>query len=594
MKYRKLVEELQSDIWPEGLPENISGPALKNITAGLVHIQRYVPCFQTKNISRYPQCSTYFQAGKTVVDAPKGRISKVYTIQAGDEDYPALFRQTTKADVDCHSLSYLKTVFPPENSGFEALPLGFKYPESTSDYKAVVSGAVSTQGVSKHYRAVTGRWALDKGKLWVSPWLNSNEVLVAEWEGLQQSYGDEDIVPDDADFIRALKLYVHKEYCRDFDNDYEKYRFLSLEFNDAVGDLIYECSKQNELKQYVNCQESFDILAARRNAKASEETVEAAAEATSLVFAQIGDYGASAGAGDYDGTNAGAVATLVKGWSPSFIVTTGDNSYDTDGSDSDAGENYYDVNIGQHYSDYIFPFGTSQSATYTSTAKENKFFPAVGNHDYQGDPATSLSNYLSYFTLPGNERFYDFKKGGIHFFCVNSGINTAGTAVEPEVLAGSQNTSPHRGDTSAQADWLASGLNDSDCHWKVVYFHHPPHSSDENASSNSGTPEMRWPFKDWGADIVLSGHAHSYERLKGSGDFPYIVNGAGGAPLRDWHSSSLASGITSVKKYNALHGALKGTMSDDTLKFEFISKDGTVQDTLTLTKAANAASATYS
>ena len=105
---------------------------------------------------------------------------------------------------------------------------------------------------------------------------------------------------------------------------------------------------------------------------------------------------------------------------------------------------------------------------------------------------------------------------------------------------------------------------------------------------------MRWPFKDWGADIVLSGHAHSYERLKGSGDFPYIVNGAGGAPLRDWHSSSLASGVTSVKKYNTLHGALKGTMSDDTLKFEFISKDGTVQDTLTLTKAANAASATYS
>ena len=115
MKYRKLVEELKADIWPEGLPENVSGPALKNVTSGLVHIQRYVPCFQTKNISRYPQCSTYFQAGKTVIDAPKGRIGKVYTIQSGDEDYPALFKQTTKTDVDCHSLGYLKTVFSPEN-----------------------------------------------------------------------------------------------------------------------------------------------------------------------------------------------------------------------------------------------------------------------------------------------------------------------------------------------------------------------------------------------------------------------------------------------------------------------------------------------
>ena len=591
MKYRKLVEELQADIWPEGLPENISGPALKNITSGLVHIQRYVPCFQTKNISRYPQCSTYFQAGKTVIDAPKGRIGKVYTIQSGDEDYPALFKQTTKTDVDCHSLGYLRTVFPPDNKGYEALPLGFKYPESSSDYKATVSGATSTQGTSKHYRAVTGRWALDKGKLWVSPWLNSNEILVVEWEGFQQSYGDDDIVPDDADFIRALKLYVHKEYTRDFDNDYEKYRFLTLEFNDAIGDLIYECTKQNELKLYPHCQEAFDILAARRNAKASEETTAEADAATELVFAQIGDFGASAGTGDYDGTNAGSVATLVKSWSPSFIITTGDNSYDTDGSDPESGEDYYDVNVGQHYSDYIFPFGESQSSTYTSSATENKFFPSIGNHDYVA--GENLSAYLSYFTLPGNERFYDFKKGGIHFFCINSGINTAGVAKEPEVLAGS--STQHRAEESAQGDWLASRLADSDSHWKIVYFHHPPHSSDVNYSGGAnGNTEMRWPFKDWGADIVLSGHAHSYERLKDSSDFPYIVNGAGGAPLRGYHSSALATGITSVKKYNTLHGALKGTMSGETLKFEFISKDGTVQDTLTLTKAANAASATYS
>ena len=235
---------------------------------------------------------------------------------------------------------------------------------------------------------------------------------------MQQSYGDDDIVPDDADFLRALKLYVHKEYTRDFDNDYEKYRFLTLEFNDAIGDLIYECTKQNELKLYPHCQEAFDILAARRNAKSSEETTAEADAATELVFAQIGDFGASAGTGGYDGTNAGSVATLVKGWSPSFIITTGDNSYDTDGSDPESGEDYYDVNVGQHYSDYIFPFGESQSSTYTSSATENKFFPSIGNHDYVA--GENLSAYLSYFTLPGNERFYDFKKGGIHFFSIVS------------------------------------------------------------------------------------------------------------------------------------------------------------------------------
>ena len=39
---------------------------------------------------------------------------------------------------------------------------------------------------------------------------------------------------------------------------------------------------------------------------------------------------------------------------------------------------------------------------------------------------------------------------------------------------------------------------------------------------------MQWPFKDWGADAVLTGHDHIYERLLVNG-IPYFVNGIGGA-----------------------------------------------------------------
>jgi len=44
---------------------------------------------------------------------------------------------------------------------------------------------------------------------------------------------------------------------------------------------------------------------------------------------------------------------------------------------------------------------------------------------------------------------------------------------------------------------------------------------------------MRWPFQEWGASVVLTGHEHVYERLGvgtsgGPGTFPYIINGLGG------------------------------------------------------------------
>ena len=42
---------------------------------------------------------------------------------------------------------------------------------------------------------------------------------------------------------------------------------------------------------------------------------------------------------------------------------------------------------------------------------------------------------------------------------------------------------------------------------------------------------MQWPFAAWGADAVLSGHAHAYERIERDG-IVYFVNGLGGrSPL---------------------------------------------------------------
>ena len=66
-------------------------------------------------------------------------------------------------------------------------------------------------------------------------------------------------------------------------------------------------------------------------------------QAASVRLAVIGDYGS--------GNSAAAdVAGLVKSWSPDFVVTTGDNNY------PDGAAETIDRNIGQFYSDFIFPY----------------------------------------------------------------------------------------------------------------------------------------------------------------------------------------------------------------------------------------------
>jgi tartrate-resistant acid phosphatase type 5 len=262
---------------------------------------------------------------------------------------------------------------------------------------------------------------------------------------------------------------------------------------------------------------------------------------TTARFAVLGDFG-------FAGQNELDVANLIKSWNPDFITTTGDNNY------PDGCASTIDANIGQYYHDFIFPY----TGTYGPGATSNKFFPTMGNHDWA---SCGSQPYLNYFALPagqGNERYYDYSWGPVHFFVLNANNQ------EPD-----GNTV-----TSTQALWLQSRLAAATEPWKLVYMHHPPYSS---GTSNGSTPALQWPYAQWGASAVLAGHEHQYERLDVGGT-PYFVTGLGGETIYDIGPALPQS----VVRYNYDFGAMRVNATSDTIRFEFITRSGSVIDTLTL------------
>jgi tartrate-resistant acid phosphatase type 5 len=258
-------------------------------------------------------------------------------------------------------------------------------------------------------------------------------------------------------------------------------------------------------------------------------------------FAVIGDYGSA-------GRGSAAVAAMVIGWSPDFILTTGDNNYPSGAAET------IDDNIGQYYSDFISPY----YGEYGTGGDINRFFPTLGNHDWLTDDAQP---YLDYFTLPGNERYYDFVWGAVHFFALDAAFN------EPDGVSM----------YSAQAEWLQTELAESVSPWQIVYMHMPPYSSGHHGSHEV----MRWPYAEWGADAVIAGHDHNYERLLIDG-FPYFVNGAGGGGLYAFDTPIEGS----IVRYNRDYGAMLVEADTERIEFAFyaVYEGGTLIDTYTLTQ----------
>ncbi len=106
-------------------------------------------------------------------------------------------------------------------------------------------------------------------------------------------------------------------------------------------------------------------------------------------------------------------------------------------------------------------------------------------------------------------------------------------------------------------------------------MHYPPYSSGQHGS----TDWARWPYAEWGADVVLAGHDHTYERLDENG-LTYIVNGLGGNGRYDF--VDILDG--SLVRYNADYGAMRVEATDTHIVFEFINRKGAVVDTFELRK----------
>lgn len=272
-----------------------------------------------------------------------------------------------------------------------------------------------------------------------------------------------------------------------------------------------------------------------------------------VLFAVIGDYG-------QDSPSEGRVADMVKNWNPEFIVTMGDNNYPLGSAATIVN------NVGKYYCDYIYNPDAPADRVCNGRAaqeKKNRFFPAPGNHDNYAVPP--IKPYLDYFTLPGDERNYDFVWGPVHFFSLNTGKT-----------GNIDNTTEN---------WLKDGLTKSTAPFKVVYFHHPPYSAGNHGSSLS----MRLPYADWGANAVLAGHEHFYMRVNDNTvtDLIYLILGnSGNENLYSCNANPLDASRFTVNCDNSHFGALKVTATKTKLLFQYFTTDNpnTPTDVYEITK----------
>jgi hypothetical protein len=123
--------------------------------------------------------------------------------------------------------------------------------------------------------------------------------------------------------------------------------------------------------------------------------------------------------------------------------------------------------------------------------------PAVGNHEYVTRDAAGYFDYYGDRAGPAGRGYYSFDLGAWHFIALNSNCAK---------VRGCQPKSP-------QGRWLAADLAKHRNRCTLAFWHHPRFSSGLHGNQLQTAPLWDALYAA-GADVVLAGHDHHYERFR--------------------------------------------------------------------------------
>lgn len=149
------------------------------------------------------------------------------------------------------------------------------------------------------------------------------------------------------------------------------------------------------------------------------------------------------------------------------------------------GDNVYDRGTAREFRNCYDP-------TWGTFKKRTK--PSVGNHEYYTRGAAPYYDYFGRKAGPRGKGYYSYDRGAWHVVVLNSNCDRVGC-----------------GPRSAQVAWLRADLSRNPARCTLAYFHHPLFSS------NAPSRDVRtfWQvLYNRRADVILAGHAHSYERFR--------------------------------------------------------------------------------
>jgi hypothetical protein len=222
-----------------------------------------------------------------------------------------------------------------------------------------------------------------------------------------------------------------------------------------------------------------------------------------------------------------------------------------------AGDNAGNMATAAEYECYDLNWGKFKSRT----------IPVIGNHELNYDPLAT--GYYDYFNGTGVDSGAAGRRGRGYYL-----LNYGGW----RIFVG--NSQQHQSDQTA---WIARDLAANPTRCTMAILHRPLFTSSAKTKPFPRVSPIWKALYDGGADVILGGHSHQYERFaktrwdgtrNATRGIRHFVVGTGGGIKMDFTSPPHPASQVRI----STHGVLKLTLWPDRYAWQFIGVTGQILD----------------
>lgn len=221
------------------------------------------------------------------------------------------------------------------------------------------------------------------------------------------------------------------------------------------------------------------------------------------------------------------------------------------------GDDAYDNGTAREFRDCYGP-------TWGRPSIKSRTMPVPGNHEYNSSNAQPYFDYFGAAAGEPGKGYYAYDLGAWRIYVLNTNTGTCGAVACEQ--------------GSAQEQWLRADLAGNPRRCVLAMWHHPRFSSGRHGN-NDVSAALWQDLYAAGAEIILNGHDHTYERfapMNPNGDrddaagIVEMVVGTGG----NGHYEFLRTRPNSLVRNATAWGVIELTLSPGSWSFQFVPEPG--------------------